>query len=169
MPSDNVRREYYAAETKIGPGLMLGIALAVIGLAILALGEPMIVDAELIGAVTLVLAAIVLAISWRGARYRRARLVLDEDGVWYRDWGIGNVPWRDIARASLGGSQKQAFLRIELRDAPGFLVSLTKSEQKRLQRNRLVRLPNLRVRHGALDAPLEEILAAIETCIRASR
>ena len=169
MPADNAYREFRAAKTKVRYGVLLGAVLAAIGLAVMTPGASSIPNAERLGAIILALAVAVLAVVLRLALDRRARLVLDGGGVWYRDWGIGTVPWREIAHASLGGARTKTYLGIELRDAVGFLAGLTASERKHLHHNRLVRLPVLRVPQGALDTPLDEVLAAVESRIEASR
>jgi hypothetical protein len=169
MPADNAYREFRAAQTKVWHGVLLAAVLAAIGLAVMTIGASSIPNAGPIGAVILVLAAAVLAVGLRGALDRQARLVLDGSGVWYRGWGIGTVPWREIAHASLGGAGMKNYLGIELRDTMGFLAGLTASEQEHLHRNHLVRLPVLLVPKGVLDASLDEILAAVESGIEASR
>jgi hypothetical protein len=169
MPADNAHREFRGAKTKVWHGVLLGAVLAVIGLAVMTFSGSSIPNAELIGAVILVLAAVVLAVGLRGALDRQARLVLDGGGVWYCEWGIGAVPWSEIAHATLGGGGMKPYLGIELRDPMGFMAGLTASEQEHLHHNHLVRLPVLLVPQGALDASLDEILAAVESGIEASR
>jgi hypothetical protein len=156
------RHEYRIARSKTQHGLLLGVVLLAIGLAVMAIGEPTIPDAGIVGAINLVLAAVVLAVVWRGARDPRPRMVLDEDGVWYRDWGIGAVPWSEIAHAAIGGSRMQSYLGITLADAARFQAGLSDEERRKFGSNSLVRLPELRVPYGALDAPLDEVLSAIE-------
>ena len=169
MPADNAYREFRAAKTKVRYGVLLGAVLAAIGLAVMTSGASAIPNAQYIGAIIFIVAAAVLAVGLCGALDRRVRLVLDRGGVWYRDWGIGTVPWREISRASLGGTHMKAYLGIEVREMAGFLASLTASERKHVHHNRLVRLPVLHVPQGALDAPLDEVLAAVESGIEASR
>ncbi len=169
MSADNAYREFRAAQTKVRSGVLLGAVLAAIGLAVMTFGASSISNAERIGAVILALAAVVLAVVLRGALDRRARLVLDEGGVWYRDWGIGTVPWREIAHASLGGTRTKTYVGIELRDTASFLAGLTASERKHLHHNRLVRLPVLQVPQGALDATLDEVLVVVQSGIEVSR
>ncbi len=169
MPADNAYREFRGAKTKVRYGALLGPVLAAIGLAVMTSGASAIPNAQHIGAIILIVAAAVLAVGLFGALDRRVRLVLDRGGVWYRDWGIGTVPWREISHASLGGAHMKTYLGIEVRDMAGFLASLTASERKHVHHNRLVRLPVLHVPQGALDAPLDEVLAAVESGIEASR
>jgi hypothetical protein len=162
MTATLARREYRIARSKTQHGLLLGVVLLVIGLAVMAIGEPTIPDAGFVGAINLALAAVVLAVVWRGARDPRPRMVLDQDGVWYRDWGIEAVPWREIAHAAIGGSRMQSYLGVTLADAARFQAGLSDAARKKLGSNSLVRLPELRIPHGALDAPLDELLTAIE-------
>ena len=48
-----------------------------------------------------------------------------------------------------------------MRDPEGFLAGLPETERKALHSNRLGRMPELRIPHGTLDAPLDEVLTAI--------
>lgn len=169
MTTSLARREYRIARSKTQHGLLLGIVLLVIGLAVVVVGEPTIPDAGLVGAIDLVLAAVVLAMVWRGARDPRPRMVLDADGVWYRDWGIGAVPWHEIAHSAIGGSRVSTYLGVTLADAARFQAGLSEEARKKLGSNVLIRLPELRVPQGALDAPLEEIQQAIQAGIRDAR
>ncbi len=170
MPTDKAYREFQAAKTRVRSGVLLGAVLAAIGLAVMTSGTSSIPNAQRIGTVILAVAVLaVVVVVLRGALDRRARLVLDVGGVWYRDWGIRAVPGREIAHASLGGVHTKTYLGIEVRDTAGFLAGLTASERKHLHHTRLARLPVLRVPQGALDTPLDEVLAAVESRIEASR
>jgi len=100
---------------------------------------------------------------WRNARDTSARMVLDDEGIWFRDWAIGPVPWAAFDDAYTSGSRLQAFVSLHLRDLVGFLASLPEAERKALRANRLARLPELRIPHGAVDASLDEVLTAIKT------
>ncbi|MCH8809888.1 MAG: hypothetical protein IH993_08670, partial [Proteobacteria bacterium] len=99
----------------------------------------------------------------RSARDQRPRLVLDRDGVWFRDWDIAAVPWAAIDAVYTSGSRIQAFITLSLRDPEGFLSALPRAERARLTSNRLFRRPELRIPHNALDAPLDEVLAALRS------
>ena len=157
------RREFRASRTRVQHGILLSVVLALIGLGTLLFAGPSVRDAELVGAVALVTSAVILFVVLRNARDIRPRMLLDRDGIWFRDWEIGPVPWTEIDDAYTSGSRLQAFVSLHLRDPEGFLAGLPGPERKALRANRLYRSPDLRIPHGALDAPLDEILAAIKT------
>ena len=159
----NDRKEFGGGRTRAQHGMLLSAVLAVVGLGSLFFGAPSVPDAELVGAVVLVLAAGVLAVVMRNARDTRARLVLDRDGVWFRDWDIAAVPWAAIDTVLTSGSRLQAFITLSLRDPERFLNALPPAERAGLTSNRLFRRPELRIPHNALDAPLDEVLAALRS------
>ncbi len=156
------RREFRASRTRIQHGILIGVVLALIGLGTLLFAGPSVQDAELVGGVALVLSAVVLFAVLRNARDASARMVLDAAGIWFRDWEIGLVPWAAVDDAYTSGSRLQAFVALHLRDPEGLLAGLPEAERKALRGNRLYRSPELRIPHGALDAPLDEVLAAIK-------
>jgi hypothetical protein len=169
MLTGTMRKEYRVSRAKIQHGYLLAGVLAVIGLGIIAFGGTAIPDAGLIGGVNLVIAAGIVISVIRSARDRRPRLVLDRDGIWYRDWGIGTVPWSEVADAAIAGPRLHSFLGVKLGDPDGFFAHLPDAERAKLRSSRFYRAPELRIPNGALDAPLEEIQAALETVFRASR
>jgi len=141
--------------------MLLAGVLATIGLAVIFFADASIPNAALLGAVNLLLAGGVLFSVVRAARDPRPRMVLDRDGIWYRDWPVGKVPWRFLRGVYMQGSRFQTFACVELRDPESFLAALGEAERRKCRSNRLVRLPCLLVPHGALDAPLEQIADAI--------
>ncbi len=159
----NDRKEFGGGRTRAQHGMLLSAVLAAIGLGSFFFGGPSVPDAELVGAVVLVMAAGVLAVVMRNARDRRPRLVLDRDGVWFRDWDIAAVPWAAIDTVLTSGSRLQAFITLSLRDPERFLNALPPAERAGLTSNRLFRRPELRIPHNALDAPLDEVLAALRS------
>ncbi len=159
----NDRNEFRGSRARVQHGILLGAVLTVIGLGSLFFGGSSVPDAELVGAAVLVLAAGVLIVVVRGARDTRPRLVLDRDGVWFRDWDIEKVSWAAIDAVYTSGSRLQAFITLSLRDPKGFLNALPAAERARLTSNRLFRRPELRIPHDALDAPLDEILTALRS------
>ena len=157
------RNEFRGSRARVQHGILLAAVLAVIGLGSLFFGAPSVPDAELVGAVVLVMAAGVLIVIMRSARDTRPRLVLDRNGVWFRDWEIAAVSWMAIDAVYTGGSRLQAFITLSLQDPEGFLNALPPAERARLKSNRLYRRPELRIPHNALDAPFDEILAALRS------
>lgn len=156
------RREFRSSRTRVQHGILLCVMLALVGVWALLFAGPSVRDAELVGAVALAMSAVMLFVVLRIARDTRARMVLDGAGIWFRDWKIGPLPWAAIDDAYTSGSRVQAFVSLRLRDPDGFLAALPEAERKALRGNRLAKMPELRIPHGALEAPFDEILAAIE-------
>lgn len=165
MSPDPLPKAYRIAPAKLQHGTLLAGVLAAIGLAVMVLADASIPNAALIGAVNLLLAGGVLFSVVRAARDPRPRMVLDRDGIWYRDWPVGRVPWRLLRGAHMQGSRIQTFACVELRDPESFLAALSEVERRKCRSNRLVRLPCLLVPHGALDAPLERIVDAMQAAM----
>jgi len=157
------RREFQGSRTRVQHGILLTVMLALVGLWALFFAGHSVRDAEWVGAVALAMSAAMLFVVLRNARDTSARMVLEGDGVWFRDWRIGPVPRAAFDDVYTSGTRLQAFVSLHLRDPDGFLAGLPEVERKALRGNRLYRSPELRIPHGALDAPLDEILAAIRT------
>ncbi len=155
------RKEFQGSRTRVQHGFLLSAVLALIGLVSLFSAGPSVPDAELVGAVVLVLSAGVLIAVLRSARDHRPRMVLDRDGIWFQDWEIGTVSWAAIDGVYTGGSRLQTFITLRLHDPGGFVAALPEAERTKLKGNRLYRSPELRIPHGALDAPMVDILGAL--------
>ncbi len=80
------RREFHSSRTRAQHGALLSVLLALVGAWALLFAGPSVRDAELVGAIALVLSAVMLFVVLRNARDASARMVLDGDGVWFRDW-----------------------------------------------------------------------------------
>ncbi len=156
------RREFRTSRTRVQHGILLSVVLALIGLGTLLFAGPSVRDAELVGAAALAISAVMLFVVLRNARDIRARMVLDRGGIWLRDWEIGPVPWAAIDDVHTSGSRLQAFVSLRLGAPESFLAGLPEAERKALRANRLYWSPELRIPHSALDAPLDQVLAAIE-------
>lgn len=161
MTADQHTRKFRVSRTKLQHGYLLAGVLAAIGLVMLALSGPSIPDGQLIGLIPLGLAAIVLISVIRTARDPRPRMVLDSEGVWYRDWGLPVVPWPQVERAHITGSRLLGSISLELRDPDALLAGLDEATRAKIKSNSLVRLPRLMVPNGALDASPNDIVAAI--------
>ena len=160
------RKEFQGSRTRVQHGFLLSAVLALIGLVSLFFAGPSVPDAELAGAAALVLSAGILIMALHSARDRRPRMVLDGDGIWFRDWAIGTVSWAAIDGVYSGGSRLQTFITLRLRDPVGFVAAVPEAECAKLKGNRLYRAPDLRIPHGALDAPMTDVLAAIRAGLR---
>jgi hypothetical protein len=161
MNGDTFSREFRVARNKLLHGALIAGLLAVLGLWFLFFAGASVPEAELAGLLNLMLAAAILFFALRRARDPRPQMVLDREGVWYRDWGLDKVPWNAIAAVGTGGSRLQPFAALELRDPESYLAGLSQTERRRIGNSRLYRVPRLLVPNGALDAPLDEVLAAL--------
>ncbi len=161
MSSDVFPREFRVGRSKLRHGLVVAGLLAVLGLWLLLFAGDTVPEAELAGMVNLILAGGILFVAYRKAVDPRPHMTLDTDGIWYRDWGLGKVPWHQIGDAYSSGIRLNSFACIELHDPEALLAGLTAEQRRKLEANRLVRPPRLLVPNGALDAPLHEVLAAI--------
>lgn len=155
------RREFHVARAKLQHGFLLGGVLAAIGLGVLLFAGPALPDSRLIGGVNLALGAGIALFNLFRARDRRPRLVVDESGIWFHEWGPFTVPHDAIAEVHEKGSRMQSFVAIRLRDAEGFRASLPAETRDKLNPGRLVRPPELLIPHAAVEASFEEIEEAI--------
>lgn len=142
--------------------MLLAAVLGVIGVAAIVAGDDVIPGAVLVGVVNLTVAAGIYYSVQRTARDHRPQMVLDSEGIWYRHWGVGKVRWAELLDAYPGGARIQTYINLRLADPEGFMTALPDAERVKLKGNRLYRSPELRIPHGALNAPLGEILAAIK-------
>lgn len=169
MTPDLHRREFYVARTKILHGMLLAAVLGVIGVGSIVAGDDMVPGAVLVGVVNLAIAAGIFYSAQRSVRDRRPHMVLDREGVWYRGWGVGKVRWAELLDTYPSGARVQAYISLRLADPEGFVAALPDGERTKLKGNRLYRSPELRIPHGALDEPLEEILNALRSGLSATR
>ena len=110
------RQEFRGTRTRVQHGILLSAFLALVGLASLYFAGPTVRDAGLVGAVALCLSAAVLIVVLRNLRDLRPRMVLDREGIWFRDWEIEAVSWAAVRDAYRSGSRVQTFITIRLRD-----------------------------------------------------
>ena len=154
-------REFRVSPDRMRHGLVLAGVIAAIGLGIMLFAGPSVADAPLIGMISLALGAGVAVYVVRAARDPAPRLVLAADGVWFRDWGLPPVPWRNVARVTSAGSRISSFICVEVDDWEEFAATLDDATRARCRSNRLVRSPRLMVPNGAIDASFNEVLVAL--------
>ena len=142
-------------------GLLVSAVLAAAGIAALFAAGPALPDGQSIGAVTLLLACGIVFYVTRSARNTGTAMVLDKDGLWFRDWGLPPVPWRHIAGARIAGNRIRPLLHIDLDEGEAFFADVDDGAEKRRPANPLVRPTRLLVPNGAVDAPLTDIVEAI--------
>lgn len=166
---EKVARTFLLSRTRVRHAFLLAAVLAAIGVVIALLDRDTVPNAGLVGTINLVLAAGVLAHAVYKARDRRPRLVLDHEGIWYRDWGIGKIAWPHVSDVYTGGSSLRAVVCVQLRDVEHLLDRLSHAERTGLRSNPLIRLPNLLIPDGALEGRFGDIAEAIRACLVSSR
>ncbi len=161
MTPEEGRREFRVSPARLHHGLLVAAVVAAIGLGILLFAGPAVPDSEIIGAVALALAAGLAGFALHAARDPRPRLIVDSQGVWFRDWGLPRVPWRGVAAVQTVGIRLQPYVCVELRRWEDFVATLDEATRARCGANRLIRWPRLRIPNNAVDATFDEILAAL--------
>ncbi|MBE9553034.1 MAG: PH domain-containing protein [Proteobacteria bacterium] len=154
--------EYRISRTRLQQSYLLGGFLMVIGVIVFFIGQQVIPDATLIAIGHVVVAGGVIGYSVRLARDPRPRLVLDGDGVWYRDWNTRPIPWEQIRSVTTTGSRMSSFVCIELRDEQTLLHIIPEGDRQKFKANRLVRLPKLFIPNNSVDASFVELVDAIK-------
>ncbi len=153
----------HAFHTRTLHGQVVGGVVAAVGVALLFFPEAVVADAKLIGTVMIALGAGVYLTATRSAAAKRPRLIVSDEGVWYRDWGLDVVPWGEIARVYARGTRFKTTICVELEDPEGFLADMAPAKRSRLTSNPLTRPPLLRVPIGTLNATFDELLAALRS------
>ena len=157
------RREYRISRSRLQHGYLLGGVLMVFGILILTVLSAAIPDSGLIGLAHLAVGGGVIGWALRIARDPAPRLVLDADGVWYRDWGTRAIPWEQIGSVYTSGSRMNSSVCVEVRDAERLLAIVPAGDRQKFKTNRLVNLPRLFIPNNAVDAPLDALLEDIRT------
>ena len=155
------RLECRIARTRLQQGYFLGAVLVAIGIIIFLIGRQIIPDATLIALGHVAVGAGVIGYSLHLARDPRPRLVLDADGVWYRDWNTRPIPWGQIRAVGAAGSRMNSFVGIEVRDEQTLMHIIPPADRQKFKANRLVRLPKLFIPNNSVDLPFNELIAAI--------
>ena len=150
--------EFQVSRRKRLHGLLIAGIFTVVGVGVI-LGDDS--DGLMIGLVSLALAAAVVVYVARTAWNPGVGMVLDDRGLWFRDWGLPPVPWRHVGDAYTVGIRLRPLIRVELKDADAFIAGLDAAARRRCRGNPLIRPPRLMIPDGALDAALGDIVAAI--------
>jgi hypothetical protein len=158
---DGSVKQYRVARSRLQHGYLLGGVLIAFGVLILTVLGAAIPDSALIGLAHLAVGAGVIAWTLRIARDPAPRLVLDADGVWYREWGTRAIPWEQIGDVYTSGSRMSSAVCVEVRDAERLLAIVPAGDRQKFKANRLVNLPRLFIPNNAVDAPLDALLGDI--------
>jgi hypothetical protein len=157
------------AKSRIQHGFLLAAVLGAIGVWALFLADPGTTGGPLLGLVNLCLAASVALYNWRQLRDRQPRLVIDDIGVWYRDWDLDPVRWQDIADHLQMGGRLQAFFCLRLRDPDGFLSRLPPDRRAKMDKNPLIQAPLLKIPAHSVDADFSTIREAVDDGLARAR
>ncbi len=142
-------------------GMVIAGLLAASGVVSLIAAGPSVPDGETIGLVALALAAVVFFHVRRTTSTTGPAMVLDGDGIWFREWGMDAVPWRFIAGVRMAGNRLRPLIYIELDNSADLFAHMEASSGTRPSLGPLVRGGRLVVPNSALDAPLNEVAVAI--------
>ena len=160
--AEDFSHSFPIARSRVTHGFMLAGVLAAIGIWASLFADPQITGGPLLGLVNLGLAGGIAFHIWRLSRNKRPRLVIDQRGIWFRDWKLDPVPWSQIEGTLQKGGRLQAFLCLQLRDPEGLFSSLPAEQRGKAQANRLIRPPLLMIPAHSVDADFSEIRAAID-------
>ncbi len=153
--------EFQASRRKRLHGLLIAGIFTVVGVGAILGDGSWLADGLMIGLVNLALAAAVVVYVARTAWNPGVGMVLDDRGLWFRDWDLPPVPWRHVGDITTVGIRLRPLICVELKDSDAFIAGLDEAARRRCRGNPLIRLPRLMVPNGALDAPLGDVVAAI--------
>ncbi len=153
--------EFPVSRRKRLHGLLIAGIFTVVGVGAILGDGSWLADGRMIGLVNLALAAAVVVYVARTAWNPGVGMVLDDRGLWFRDWGLPPVPWRHVGDVHTVGIRLRPLIRVELKDPDAFIAGLDEAARRRCRGNPLIRPPRLMIPDGAPDAPLGDIVAAI--------
>ena len=152
----------YTFQTATLHGKVIGAGVTLLGLSMLLIPDLAVEDASPVGIMMVVVGATFFYMSMRQSMTKEARLTVDADGVWFRDWRMDTVPWHEISDVYSAGSRFKPMICVELKDPTGFAARLSDDQRARLWRNPLVRMPVLRIAPKMIDAPAEAVIKALK-------
>lgn len=157
------------SKNKTQQGYLLAAFMVISGLALMFFLDSASEDAALIGMVNIAFGAIVFFLARRSAMNSQRLLVLNADGVWYRDWKGPVIPWNQIANIEVGGSRIKAALRITLRDPEAVITMLDAADRPGFEKNPLNILPVITIPNGSLAVPLDQVAERMKDFARRAR
>ena len=144
-------------------GMVIAGLLAVSGVVALVAAGPALPDGEMIGLGNLALAAIIFLYVRRTTSAAGPGMVLDGDGIWFREWDMPAVPWRFVAGSRMAGNRLRPLIYIELDENQDLFSHMEAVGEASPAISPLVRRGRLIVPNGALDTPLNEVAVAIRS------
>lgn len=140
-------------------GLIIAGLLAVIGMIALLAAGPALPDGMMIGGLALALGAGFAFHVLRSTSGGEAVLTIDDEGIWFRDWGLPKVPWRHVSGIHVAGIRLHLLIHVILIDGEGYLAGL--DDAQRRTTSSLVRPDRLAMPGGAFDAPIGDVVVAM--------
>lgn len=165
MTNDGPRLEFQISRTKLQQSYLLGAVLIAIGAIVYVFGHRTLPDATAIAVGHLLIGGAIIAFSYRQGHDGEARLVLDPDGIWFRDWQTRAIPWQQVRGVAAAGSRMNSFIAVEVRDEQTLLHIIPASDRAKFKANRLVRLPKLFIPNNSVDAPFDELIETMNACL----
>ncbi|MEM7225563.1 MAG: hypothetical protein AAF495_21475 [Pseudomonadota bacterium] len=149
------------SRSRLAQGFVLGGALLVASLIVVLLAGTE--DRGTLWAVGLlvVFGLVVLVQALRAALDPAPWLVIDRQGVWYKEWGLPPVPWAEIEKHYQTGSRLQAYLALALRDQESYFAALAQDRGTKVRFGRLIRPKLLLIPANTLDASFRQIQDAM--------
>jgi len=157
------------SKNKVQQGYFLAGFMVVSGIALMFFLNDESADANAIGMINLGFAAVVFLMTRRSVVKSSRLLVVNSDGVWFRDWKGPVIPWDQIAATEHSGTRIKASVRVILKDPETVITMLNASDRPAFEKNPLVNMPVLRIPNGSLAASLEEIQEKLLTFARRAR
>ncbi|MEX0923033.1 MAG: hypothetical protein WD489_09245 [Rhodovibrionaceae bacterium] len=161
-------REFAASKTKLRHGLLIAALVAALGFWVLFFAGALIPDHRLVGGVNLALALIVAGYAWQSSQASGLSLKLDEDGIWYKEWGF-TLPWREVADIYAKGSRLNPLIALQLKDSSGFLDSLPAERVRKLKAGPYYKQPQLLLPNACADASFAELLSVLQAGLAQAR
>ena len=152
---------FVVSPSKRTHGMVIVGLLAVSGVVALIADGPSVPDGTMIGLGSIVLAAVLLLYVRRITGAAGPGLVLDGDGIWFREWNLPTVPWRFITGSRMAGNRLRPLIYVELDESEDLFAHFEARGEARPALSPLVRRGRLIVPNSALDAPLNEVAVAI--------
>jgi len=146
------------SKNKIQQGYLLAGFMLVSGFALIFFLDSASEDAAMIGVVNIGFAALIFFMTRRSLANSRRLLVLNDDGIWYRDWKAPVIPWDQISYMEVGGSRIKAALLVALKDPETVIASIDASDRTNFEKNPLFNAPVLKIPNASLAVPLDQVL-----------
>ena len=160
-PGEQGRARGYAFQVSMSRRLhasIVAFVLAMTGLGTILFGDGRVRDHESISAICGAFAVAILLFSRsRGAWSSGIAMVIDDAGLWYRDWDLPAVPWRHVSGTRAAGVRFRPLLRVDLRNAESFFATLDAAARRKSRGNALIKDDHLLIPGNAVEAPISTI------------